>query len=644
MAQISGKGSKGHHTFYLKVTETGTSTANNTSTVDISFSISASGWYWAQWGSAITYSFSVGGNSYSGSIPEIPNNQAYTIRRVTGLSIPHNDDGTKSISLSFSVKDGANQDYTCGNASGSGTMTLTNIPRASSISSITSSVNIGSTCSIGISKKVSSYTSTLEYQISGSSTWTSIASKWNPNTNLSQTYDWTVPTSVYNSMSSTETQKTITIRLTTYNGSTAVGSQSSSSFTAKATGTPSISSYSVVDTNTTTTNLTSDSSKMVNGISNMKVTVNAAGVNGTTITKITCNGTTMSLSNGTGTLTYNNCTTTSFAIVVTDSRNATKSQTIDISSKKINYVALTANMSATKDQPTSASAIISVKGDFSATAFATGVTNTLTASFQYRLAGTSNAFTSGTFNITYSGNTYTATKTITGLDYTKDYEVKIAVNDKLKSFNKTITLKKGVPVFYWDKDSVYLKSGNPILDYTKPTTQCAQYKDASGNEVYPNPYPIGGIYLSWKSTSPASIFGGTWERLRARYLYCRNSDTATEGELSSATGVNATGGSGTTGSTAITVDQMPSHTHTQNSHNHYTNYAPSTSGSQGEWNYLVNSGTSSTSGKGWGWNMGVNSTTASNNSTGGDKGHDHSIPSHNHTIAYASIFVWRRTA
>ena len=518
MAQISGKGSKGHHTFRLNVTETSVSVANNTSSLDASFTIDASGWYWEGWGSKITYSLSIAGNSYSGSIPSIPNNKAYTIRSITGISVPHNDDGSKTISYSFSVSDGAGQSYTPGSASASGSLTLTKIDRASSISSITSSVNIGSNCAIGISKKVSSYTSTLEYQIGGTSTWTSIASKWSSGSDLAQTYNWTVPTSVYNSMTSTETQKTITIRLTTYNGDTQIGSSTTSSFTAKATGSPSISSSSVVDTNTVTTNLTQDNTKIVSGVSNIKVTVAAAGINGSTISKITCNGTTMSLTNGTGTLTINSCNVATFAIVVTDSRNATCSATLDKSSLFISYTPLSAVATAIKDQPTSDKAILTAQGDYSATTFATGVVNTLSTTYKYRLAGTSDAYTTGNLTSSVSGLKYSATHTLTKLDYTKDYEVVITVADRIKSIPKTIILKKGVPVFYWDKESIYLNSGNPILDYNKVSdasvsTHVVQLKDKNGNPILVNPYPVDSIYISTSPTSPSLIYGGTWEKI-----------------------------------------------------------------------------------------------------------------------------------
>ena len=41
-------------------------------------------------------------------------------------------------------------------------------------------------------------------------------------------------------------------------------------------------------------------------------------------------------------------------------------------------------------------------------------------------------------------------------------------------------------------------------------------------------YPVGSYYLSTKSTSPATIFSGSWSALTGRFLYCNNS-TSTGG-------------------------------------------------------------------------------------------------------------------
>lgn len=57
-------------------------------------------------------------------------------------------------------------------------------------------------------------------------------------------------------------------------------------------------------------------------------------------------------------------------------------------------------------------------------------------------------------------------------------------------------------------------------------------------------YPVGAYYLSNSSSSPSSLFGGTWQSVTSRFLYCSSSIT--------------TGGEN---SHTLTVNEMPSHTH-----------------------------------------------------------------------------------
>lgn len=63
-----------------------------------------------------------------------------------------------------------------------------------------------------------------------------------------------------------------------------------------------------------------------------------------------------------------------------------------------------------------------------------------------------------------------------------------------------------------------------------------------------NVYPVGSIYLSVNSTSPASLFGGTWTQLQNRFLLGAGSNYAN----------GATGGAATH---TLTIDEIPSHDH-----------------------------------------------------------------------------------
>ena len=65
-------------------------------------------------------------------------------------------------------------------------------------------------------------------------------------------------------------------------------------------------------------------------------------------------------------------------------------------------------------------------------------------------------------------------------------------------------------------------------------------------------YPVGSVYISFDSTSPSSLFGGTWQRLKDTFLLAN-------GDIYAA---NTTGGSATK---TIAVTNMPAHNHTVNS-------------------------------------------------------------------------------
>lgn len=61
-------------------------------------------------------------------------------------------------------------------------------------------------------------------------------------------------------------------------------------------------------------------------------------------------------------------------------------------------------------------------------------------------------------------------------------------------------------------------------------------------------YPVGSIYMSVNSASPASLFGGTWEQLQDRFLLAAGSNYS----------AGSTGGESTH---KLTSSEMPSHYH-----------------------------------------------------------------------------------
>lgn len=77
-------------------------------------------------------------------------------------------------------------------------------------------------------------------------------------------------------------------------------------------------------------------------------------------------------------------------------------------------------------------------------------------------------------------------------------------------------------------------------------------------------YPIGSVYISFNSTDPSTLFGGTWQRLKDTFLLVNGDSYAP----------NTTGGSATK---TIAVSNMPSHNHSVSSSGSHTHSATTSS-------------------------------------------------------------------
>lgn len=161
-------------------------------------------------------------------------------------------------------------------------------------------------------------------------------------------------------------------------------------------------------------------------------------------------------------------------------------------------------------------------------------------------------------------------------------------------------------------------------------------------------FPVGTIYLSTNTTNPGNTFGGTWVlESNDSYLHCYNPDNAWFNNL----GINNTGSNGDNGSfntndTALTVDQIPSHTHgsknlTGNWRSNKARFPGSCdwSGIVSAWKETQSTYWSSTGGKDY--NVVGFSINASHehSSVGGNQGHNHF-----YVPPFFVVAVWRRTA
>lgn len=130
-------------------------------------------------------------------------------------------------------------------------------------------------------------------------------------------------------------------------------------------------------------------------------------------------------------------------------------------------------------------------------------------------------------------------------------------------------------------------------------------------------YPVGSIYMSISSTSPATLFGGTWERIKDKFLLSAG-DTYTAG---------ATGGEATH---TLTASEMPKHVHKFYGDGEKFTIQGDTS--------IAKSGTTYANSPGI--NLGA-TWSSEGQITLGTAGED---AAHNNMPPYLTVYMWKRTA
>lgn len=567
--------------FWVKWSQSSQSVENNSTTINWSCGFTPGHAYYTN--AIKMYAVTINGTQvYSGgTYSNITDYQARTFASGT-LKIAHNSDGSKSFTISgFS---GWIYDSGTTNASAQ-SFTLSTIPRASSVSC--STANIGSNATITINRASTSFAHTLTY-VFGSLNGT-IATKTS-STNIS----WTLPTTFYAQIPNAKSGAG-TITCQTYNGSTLIGSKSTS-FTATVSESASKPTLSptVVDSNTTTTALTGDSSKFIKYYSNASVTTGAKARNSATLKsqKIVCGA--KSISGASGTISA--VESGSFSFSATDSRGYTTTQTVN--KTLIEYVKLTCAMEA--GAPTTAGvATLKISGNYFNGSFGK-VANTLTVQYRYKTQG-ENYGSWTTVTATKSGNTYSATASISGLNYLNTYVFQVRAIDKLATVNSNEQTRKTTPVFDWSKDDFNINGTLKV----------------NNKNIFDLIYPIGSIYISVNSTNPEVLFGGTWEQIQGRFLLGMNSSYP----------VGSTGGS----KDAVVV------AHTHNPANQSGYYGFTTNASKA---FTVGDmGSQSGSGRYYPYSTASfdvtrNTTTGSTGVSGTDK----NMP------PYLAVAMWKRTA
>lgn len=145
-------------------------------------------------------------------------------------------------------------------------------------------------------------------------------------------------------------------------------------------------------------------------------------------------------------------------------------------------------------------------------------------------------------------------------------------------------------------------------------------------------YPVGSIYMSANSTSPATLFGGTWEQIQGRFLLGQSSSYA----------AGSTGGEETH---KLSIAEMPQHGHPV--------YVWDQAGTLGQ-AYWYNGATKQLQTSGRLYNESASSwqTTADGLQAAGSGRGDPSggtalvgsTTAHNNMPPYLAVYIWKRTA
>ena len=421
---------------YVKWSLKSQDAANNTSTISWEAGIVVAGYdLWYNNAVKIT-SVKIDGSvvSNGGTYSNLTSDGTY--KKLSGTkTISHNADGSKSITVSIE-----GWFYDLGNKSGSGTYSLTSIPRKATLTAAPN-FNDENNPTISYSNPAGNSATSLQACIASTDGGTIYV----PYRDISKT-----GTSYTFSLTAAE-RTTLRNACATANSmgvsfyvKTVIGSYIDYSPLAKTltivNATPTITA-SAKDVGSVSTTLTGDANKMIKGYNSIVASMTATGLKGATIKsyKITNGGSTVNAASGEFPYTSNN----SFVFTATDSRGNTASKTITLT--MINYFKLTCNM--VPRIAVDGTATINVSGNYFNGSF--GATpNTLTVQYRYKVAGGSySAWT--TAPATVSGNTYSYPITVNGLDYQKKYTFQTRATDKINTATTAEQTITANPVFDW---------------------------------------------------------------------------------------------------------------------------------------------------------------------------------------------------
>lgn len=556
MAEFSGgiqisSGPWDKYSLILKCWEDSYSIENNTSRVYWWVGIRSNTQYHNHQGLSEHYKVVVNGSTVHDASHTVSCGSGQTVGIADGYTtVSHNADGSKSISVSASFSCDNTSYYAPRTGSCSGSLTLTTIPRASSISIDSPSIECGNTININGSSASKNFTHKIYATWNGkTSELVTIASG-----TTTPSFSYTIPTAWEKDLPNS-TSGIATFTLETFSGSNSVGYKSVNATIKVRSGVvPSIDSIKITDANSVCAGI----GQIVQSQSRLNFAITYSGAQGSTVTSVSTEFEGQTYNNSSFTTgTVQGIGSISYTTTIYDSRGRSSqvSGKITVSAysspRLTNVTAKRANSSYVVDEASGTYALLHFKVGF------TSLSNKNVTSFyiQYRASGASSWTKINSWDNNYSleqdykaGNLFTSA--------TSSYEVAFGVKDKfMNDYSWQIfTVAPTYSLINFGKD------GRSLTFFGQDSNQ----KDTLtvlGDIVAPmflnKIFPVGAVYITYDNNNPGNFLGGTWERFgQGRTLV--GEGTGNDGSTSMSFTTNSIGGEF---KHKLTIDELPSHAH-----------------------------------------------------------------------------------
>lgn len=382
----------------------------------------------------------------------------WTTIYTTSFTVSHNNDGSKTVAVSSSWSASGFVPTSCG---ASDSYSLTTIPRATPAPTL--SLNVKDITVFYI-QPYANFSHAAKITVGSYSAYLTQGSSRNPNRVIYspsvKSFELDCDSSFYKLFTGTQIVGTLTIE--TYSGSTLIGTDSSD-LTIKANEIlcKPVAVGSMVDTNSATIGLTKSEDNIVKYKSipktTLRIDISDDDDSNTKLTYLNVAGNTISNLNQRE-FTIQNPQNNYTVVSLKNSRTFSNTSYVYASGTFINYILPTVTITSLKrTEPTTGDITVSYKGDYFNGKFSANEPNSLTVAWYYKEKGATNWVLGGnlTPNIPDGKNTFSQEVTIKSIfNYQKQYDFKIAIDDRLSSSSVTYSVPRGYPIFWWGDNFV----------------------------------------------------------------------------------------------------------------------------------------------------------------------------------------------